>query len=230
MNKSKGNMYTDITHTWNPLAGKCSMNCSYCSTKRLAKRYPGINIKYSGKPRIIEKEMSNLGENNFIFVVAQNDLFASTVDTKDIIRIHSHLKRYPKNKYLIQSKNTCRMEAFYHEFNYFLSDNIILCTTLENDGKIDRAKCFKDIEHPYKHVTIEPIFKFNHKEFVNILAAINPEQINIGANSNHNLELYSEPTWIEIHNLVVELKERMPNTRLILKDNLKRLYDGKTNN
>src|SRR3990167_1900105 len=30
LNKQKGNMYGFVTHTWNPIKGKCSHNCSYC--------------------------------------------------------------------------------------------------------------------------------------------------------------------------------------------------------
>ncbi len=122
------------------------------------------------------------------------------------------------------------MELFYRDFPRFLTKNIILCTTMENHFLAAiRSRSFHNINHPHKHVTIEPIFSFNHHNMVDLLLEINPEQINIGANSNPNPELYSEPTWLEIHNLVVELKESMPSTRLILKDNLKRLYNG-TNN
>ena len=30
LNKQKGNMYSFVTHTWNPIKGKCSHDCSYC--------------------------------------------------------------------------------------------------------------------------------------------------------------------------------------------------------
>jgi len=79
MNKSNGNMYSWITHTWNPLAGKCLHECSYCSTNKLM-RYPVIKQKYSGELRLDAKAMEeNLGSGNNIFVVAQNDLFAADV-------------------------------------------------------------------------------------------------------------------------------------------------------
>ncbi len=99
-------MYPFITHTWNPLAGECTMNCGYCSTKRLKERYPVLKEKYSGELRLVEKELSNLGKSNFIFVCAQNDLFAPYISWNIVIAIHEHMLKYPENKYLVQSKNT----------------------------------------------------------------------------------------------------------------------------
>lgn len=228
MNKATGNMYEHVTHTWNPLAGKCSMNCSYCSTKRLAARYPGIKEKYSGEPRIIEKEMNNLGKGNFIFVCAQNDLFGQTVDTADIIKIHKHMHKYPDNKYLVQSKNTCKMFEFYDTWPHFLTDNIILCTTLETEGREYRANCFKAINHPSKHITIEPIGLINPPIFIHMLTEIAPQQINIGANSNPGV---TSATWLEsgsadIKRLINGIKRNIPECKIVLKSNLKRLYNG----
>lgn len=227
MNKATGNMYPFINATWNPLAGKCSMNCSYCNTKRLAARYPGIKEKYSGEPRIIEKEMNNLGKGNFIFVCAQNDLFGHTVYMNDIIEIHKHIQRYPDNKYLIQSKNTYRMRDFYDWCDNLISDNMILCTTIEREaGREERAKWFKEINHPHKHVTIEPIGLINPPIFIRMLMEINPEQINIGANSNSNV---TSNEWLEsgsadIKRLIDGIKYNLPECKIVLKSNLKRLY------
>ena len=33
LRKSKGNMYSFITHTWNPVKGICYHDCSYCYMK-----------------------------------------------------------------------------------------------------------------------------------------------------------------------------------------------------
>lgn len=227
MNKAKGNMYTDITHTWNPLAGKCSMNCSYCSTKRLAARYSAIKAKYSGEPRIIEKEMNNLGKGNFIFVCAQNDIFGHTVEFKDIGRIHEHMLKYSENKYLVQSKNTLRMFDFYECLSRYLTENITLCTTIEREsGREERAKWFTKINHPRKHVTIEPIGLINPPLFIRMLTEINPQQINIGANSNPNV---TSNEWLEsgsadIKRLIDGIKYNLPACKIVLKSNLKRLY------
>jgi len=37
LNKSSGNMYEFITHTWNTVKGACEHDCSYCYMKRWGK-------------------------------------------------------------------------------------------------------------------------------------------------------------------------------------------------
>lgn len=34
LNKSTGNMYAFVSHTYNPLKGECEHSCSYCFMKR----------------------------------------------------------------------------------------------------------------------------------------------------------------------------------------------------
>lgn len=36
--ESKGNMYEFVTHTWNPIKGKCSHGCTYCYMKKMCSR------------------------------------------------------------------------------------------------------------------------------------------------------------------------------------------------
>ena len=69
-----GNMYVG-KETWNPLAGRCGHECTYCSSHTLRRRYKACNVKYNGPYRIYEHEMTSLGKGKTIFVVAQNDLF-----------------------------------------------------------------------------------------------------------------------------------------------------------
>ena len=40
LNKSIGNMYNFITHTWNTIKGECPHGCSYCYMKRWGKQPP----------------------------------------------------------------------------------------------------------------------------------------------------------------------------------------------
>ena len=69
LNKSKGNMYKFITHTWNTVKGACEHDCSYCYMKRWGKLKPA---------RFDEKELkTDFG--NFIFVGSSNDLFAKGI-------------------------------------------------------------------------------------------------------------------------------------------------------
>lgn len=38
LNEQKGNMYNFITHTWNPIKGKCWHDCSYCYMKKFKQK------------------------------------------------------------------------------------------------------------------------------------------------------------------------------------------------
>ena len=62
--KAQGNMYPFVSHTWNPIKGRCLHNCPYCYVKSSrAKRY------YKEDPYLSEKELKvNLGKNNYIFI------------------------------------------------------------------------------------------------------------------------------------------------------------------
>ncbi len=54
LNKSTGNMYDWIKNTFNPLGGACPHKCEYCFAQNF--RFPASKAKYSGPPRLYEKE------------------------------------------------------------------------------------------------------------------------------------------------------------------------------
>lgn len=218
-----------ITHTWNPLAGECSHKCSYCSTNRLKKRFPALKEKYSGKRRLTEDALkTNLGSGNFIFVVAQNDLFAEdSVIIAQIINkciqsddINEH-KGLPLNKFLFQTKNP-------YELYWCFPKNTTLCITLETNKNYPtmhkaplveiRSMEFADIIHKDKMITIEPIMDFDLRPFVEMIKSCRPIQVNIGANTS-NIKL-PEPTKEETLALIRELKKF---TKVHLKSNLDRI-------
>ncbi len=222
LNVSKGNMYEWITHTWNPLAGECPHGCSYCSTNKLM-RYPGIKNKYTGPPRIHELEMkTNLGKGNFIFVVAQNDLFAEYVSDEIIGKILEHCKNFD-NHYLLQTKNP---EGFHR---FFLPNNFSICTTIESNRfykefmgnspePYDRSVAMFNTTFMKKYVTIEPIMNFDLDDMLHLIGNCSPIQVNIGADSgNNNLP---EPSKGKILELITELEKF---TKVKLKKNLNRL-------
>ena len=68
LNKSRGNMYSWVSHTWNTVKGQCYHDCSYCYMKTWGKL---------PKVRFDEKELkTDLGKGNIIFVGNTNDMFA----------------------------------------------------------------------------------------------------------------------------------------------------------
>jgi len=214
--KSKGNMYDWVTHTWNPIKGKCYHNCSYCYMKKWGK-LPPIHLD--------EKELkTDLGEGNFIFVCSGCDMFANDIPFDWIIDVLKHCAKY-KNKYFFQSKNT----RGFIDAGVCMPDEIVLCTTIESNILFNdimnrsphpytRAKHFGLIPIKEKYITIEPIMEFDLPILIGLIYMCRPKQVNIGADSKgHNLP---EPPKEKILELISELGKF---TIVKQKPNLKRL-------
>ncbi len=215
--KAKGNMYPFIDYTWSPIRGRCSHSCSYCYVKRWGEQ-PPLHID--------EKDLrAALGSNNFIFVGHTIDLFAEDVPVDWIEEVLSQLNLYPKNRYLLQSKNPKRFLDFIGHY----PDKILFGTTIETNRDIveskappvkERAMALGMLSKEYETmVTIEPIFDFDLDDLVDLIILANPIWVNIGADSKgHNL---SEPSKDKVRCLVQTLQKR---TQVKLKGNLKRIY------
>lgn len=169
LNESKGNMYDFVTHTWNPVKGKCAHDCSYCYLDR--------------------KELkTELGSKNFIFVGSSTDMFAKDVDPHWIEQVLEKCKACD-NRYLLQTKNPEAMIRFK------LPRNFEYCTTIETNRVYtqmgntpspgERASAMACL-HGRRHVTIEPIMDFDLDEFLAILRMASPDQVNIGSDSGNN--------------------------------------------
>ncbi len=217
LNKSKGNMYGFVTHTWNPIKGKCPHECSYCYMNKMYKRY-----KWDETLRFDEKCFGDfLPDDSFIFVGSSIDMFAEKVPSewiKDVLKFCSNYK----SKFLFQSKNPERFNDLW------FPENMILATTIETNREDVRiyskapsisnriygiSRCKGKIM-----ITIEPIMDFDLKEMIKIIKHITPIQVNIGADSGNNK--LPEPPKEKIEELIKELKKF---TTVHLKDNLQRL-------
>ena len=218
LNKSRGNMYSWVSHTWSPVRG-CEFDCKYCYVKSMR--------GYSTEPRIVEKELTfSLGENKTIFVCSMADLFGGWVQRAWIELVLQHCKDYPKNTYLFQSKNPRRFLDFIDLF----PEQTILGTTIETNRdftliskaprKVSRSVAMREIQSFKKEITIEPIMMFDLDEMVNLIEKAKPNFVAIGADSKgHNLP---EPTSDEISQLISELKKF---TDVKIKKNLYRIWD-----
>lgn len=217
MNKQTGNMYPWVTHTYNPIKGKCPHDCSYCYMKRFK----------VGELRLVEKELgTDLGKGNFIFVGSSTDMFAKEVPVEWIARVMLHCKAY-ENKYLFQSKNPAR----FWEFRYDFPEKSYLGTTIEtNRGYPDsnapstekRFLAMKQLVNSVPKfplmISIEPVIDFDTDFLVSWIKEIKPAFVSIGADSKgHDLP---EPSWEKIKLLIEELKKF---TEVKVKPNLKRL-------
>ncbi len=216
LNKSKGNMYGFVTHTWNAIKGKCSHDCSYCYMKRWGKQNP---------VRLDRKEFkTQLGNGRFIFVGSSTDVFSADIPDEWIAETLAHCAKYD-NRYLFQTKNPARLLDWISPLSEI---NAVICTTIETNRRYDyimnncpspqeRAASMSQIDLP-RYVTIEPIIDFDLDELVEIIRMCQPEQVNIGADSGNNG--LPEPSDKNIMALIGELKTF---TTISQKKNLKRL-------
>jgi len=70
-------------------------------------------------------------------------------------------------------------------------------------------------------VTIEPIMDFDFNAMVSMISRIEPEWVNIGANTNHKVKL-PEPAPEKIQELIFELEKF---TKIKIKKNLNRWHN-----
>ena len=213
LNKQKGNMYPWITHTWNPIGGKCPHQCSYCYML-------GFPL---GELKLREHFLKDiLGKDNTIFVGSSCYMFAEAIPDDWIVTVLQRCAKFD-NRYLFQSKNPARFS------NFDFPRKTILGTTLETNKDYGisqapdfhsraRAMTYTSIFDYPKMISIEPIMDFDLGEFVEWIRAIQPEFVSIGADSKkHNL---MEPSKDKLEALIIALRGF---TEVKLKSNLKRL-------
>lgn len=206
LNKSKGNMYSWITHTWNTVKGECPHGCTYCYMKRWGKQKP---VHFD------ESELNtDLGSGNFIFVGSSCDLFANDIPYDWIVDTLVKCDFYTGNQYLFQTKN---LERFINDVIFYLPDGgrTNLCTTIETNRYYPemksapypqvRANAMNFLALKKKYVTIEPIMDFDLDEMIELIKRCNPEQVNIGADSGNNH--LPEPSKEKLLALIDELKK-----------------------
>ena len=217
LNKSKGNMYPFITHTWNTVKGKCPHDCSYCYMKD----FPQNDMRFD------QKELrTKLSTGRFIFIGSSCDMWAEDVPEKWILKTLEYCRGYG-NKYLFQSKNPIRMLKLRN----YIPPNSILGTTIETNrwfeemgnspNPKDRMFAIHSLfcEGWQTMVTIEPVMDFDFDDLRNMIHLCKPEWVNIGADSKgHNLP---EPNVDKIKELIRNLQG--DGVEVKLKDNLKRL-------
>jgi len=213
LNKSKGNMYEFVTHTWNVIKGECYHDCEYCYMKRWGKLNP---IRFD------EKELkTDLGCGNFIFVGSSNDMFADGVPYQWISQVIEHCKKFD-NRYLLQTK----APDAYQDFN--LNEKFILGVTIETNrvypqmGKTPspaaRAMAMSSLTNR-KFITIEPIMDFDLNAMLELVDIVKPDWVNIGADTGNNS--LPEPSEAKINELIESLS--LHSTKIEIKKNMKRL-------
>lgn len=220
LNKTKGNMYGFITHTWGPITGFCPHDCIYCYMKSMVPDYQNVPLQLK------DKYINDfLGAGRFIFVGQTCDMFAEMVPDEWLKAVLKQTRKFDNNQYLFQSKNPARMLKYCND----LPSHTILATTIETNRLYglskapiveSRAAILKILsKHFYTMLTIEPIVDFDLPSMRSLIETASPKMIVIGADSKKNN--LSEPSADKINELVAILKSY--DCKLVIKDNLTRL-------
>ena len=211
LNKSIGNMYAFVSHTYNPMKGECEHSCAYCFM-RCKLLLPPLRLEL--------KELKvNLGEGNFIFVGSSPDEWAANVPAEWIEQVLDYCDGFD-NRYLFQSKNPAR---FLEYLDHPVMRKSVLCTTIETNRFYpdimrnaplprERAIAMREIaSHGIPtYVTCEPLMQFDLAELVELVGICSPQQVNIGRNSRYDIIL-PEPTANEVKMLKAELEQLKNN-------------------
>ena len=230
LKESKGDMYEFVSHTWNPIVGRCPHDCKYCYVL-----YKYGNEVADGIRLNEECFKEDFGTDKFIFVGSGIDLFAKDIPDSWIKKVLDYCYRDntdlfgTRNRFLFQSKNPSRILDF---IKHPVFQDSVVCTTIETNRFYpsimnkaphvkERALAMNKIANRGidTYLTIEPIMAFDKEELVKLVRMCKPTQVNIGANTNTNIRL-PEPTKQEILSLIREIENEC---KVELKTNLGRL-------
>lgn len=212
LNKSKGNMYEFVTHTFNVIKGECFHDCKYCYMKRWGKLNP---VRFDSS-----ELKTDLGSGNFIFVGSSTDMFAENIPSEWIQKVIDYCNGF-NNRYVFQTKYPERFHKFKFDWKKF-----ILGTTIETNRVYDqmgntpypleRAYAIGALKNNETFVTIEPVLDFDHDDFLQLIEKCNVEWVNIGADSSGSG--LPEPGKENLENFIESL-----SGKVVLKSNLNRI-------
>jgi len=228
LNKEKhGKMFNIVTSTWNPISG-CLFNCSYCWAKELAVTKLRNSKRYSKGfvPCLNENEFKvSFSKGDLIFVADMGDMFSDFIEKEWIIRVFTHISKFPEADFLFMTKNPNR----YLELLPSIPKNAILGATIETTHdeiiQIDkvsnaplpskRYEAMKALNWNRKIVSIEPILDFDMDTFVHWVEEINPFIVYVGYdNYCHKLR---EPTLKQ----TTELMQKLSATSLVIRKTIR---------
>jgi DNA repair photolyase len=216
---STGNMYNFVTHTWNPVKGKCGYGCFYCYVNKW---------KRNNNPLHVDESCfrDDLGKGNFFFICSGCDLFHPNVPDEWINRVLQYMRQYQDSKYLLHTKNPGRVLELAQK-GFVWPGDTTLCVTIESNrwfeemGEASEPEARFDILSRIsgkRMITVEPVMDFDVTEFAEQILNCRPVQVNIGADSCGNALI--EPSAVKLQELIERLR---PHTKIHLKKNLKRL-------
>ena len=214
-------MFSFVGSTWNPAGGACPHKCVYCWSRRLQRRFR--LEKYQGEFRLVKKELKRrFKPGELVFVQDMSDLWAWEVPDSIIQAVLDHIRRFPKTKFLLLTKNPER----YIRFISNIPVNCVLGATVETNGWTEERGDFyaqiSEAPHPEDRIkallrikeletlhqtmiSVEPILEFDFNTFLSDLAVVQPDFIVIGYD-NYNCRL-PEPPLEKTKQLIAALEE-----------------------
>jgi hypothetical protein len=176
---------------------------------------------------------TDLGEDNFIFVGSSCDMWSDAIPQAWIDRTVEHCTHF-SSRYLFQTKNPGKIESYIE----WLPKESVIGTTIESNRyypemgtapyttiRAERMAIIRGCGFPNTlMVTIEPIMDFDLSTMIAMISRIEPEWVNIGANTNHKIKLH-EPEPSKIQELISELEKI---TKVKIKKNLNRLWHNQS--
>ena len=210
-----GKMFPFITETWNPVAGACPFDCSYCWAKTLILRR-GM-VKYQGAPHLDEKAMQKIPHKGFIFVQDMSDI--STLSLPDADRLISELSGHEEATYLLLTKNP-DWYVMLSQHGVEFPNNVVLGATIETNRAIGVSKA----PHPTERfralawlnhnlmmrrlfISIEPIMDFDRNYMLTNISLLRPSDgVAIGYDNYYNN--LPEPSLAKTTELIESLEKR----------------------
>lgn len=197
-----------VNYSWNPIKGLCTMNCHYCYSHRIYKRF-----KMNPEIRFDEKELQkplSVKKPSRIFVCSTMEIFNDKVDDMWIAKILEVVYQCPQHTFLFLSK----LPEGYSRFCGWPS-NCWLGVTITGSEGIDLRKDIhlKELEiNNLKYISFEPLLNFDYPIFMDIIYEI--DWIIIGGLTPYPAH---RREWVD-KMIKFARREKIP---VFLKDNLK---------
>lgn len=208
-------MFPFVSHSSNPIRGKCGHGCIYCYMKGIYERF-GHDLTL----RLDEDELKrSYGKGKFIFMGSSTDAWQEAVPEEWILRMYDHCLEYPENKYLLQSKNPMRfLEPGLISHRLMQKKEIIVFgTTLESnrDYQVSKTPCMAERIEAMKKLhemgfnvmlSIEPLMDFDLPDMFQLISEAQPYMVAIGMNTSKRVTL-PEPSKDKVLVLLDGIKQ-----------------------